>query len=168
MPKKEGLRQMIKICEKYAIDHDIRFNGKKSQLLVFGNLTTQPVNITVNGEPVPVFDDALHLGNFISTNNIFESIDYGINKFNSSFNYFMSIFGKCQRYVKNRLFTQYCMSLYGSQLWPLWDKNYLNKICVQWRKALRRVWNLPPNTHCDLLPLIASQTPIDIQLKSRF
>ena len=167
-PTKEGLRQMIKICEKYAIDHDIRFNGKKSQLLVFGNLTTQPVNITVNGEPVPVFDDALHLGNSISTNNIYKSIDYGITKFNSSFNYFMSTFGKCQRYVKNRLFTQYCMSLYGSQLWPLWDKNNLNKICVQWRKALRRVWNLPPNTHCDLLPLIASQTPIDIQLKSRF
>ena len=69
-PTKEGLRQMIKICEKYAIDHDIRFNGKKSQLLVFGNLTTQPVNITVNGEPVPVFDDALHMGNSISTNNI--------------------------------------------------------------------------------------------------
>ena len=34
--------------------------------------------------------------------------------------------------------------------------------------ALRRIWNLPYNTHCDLLPLISSQVPIDIQLKCRF
>ena len=34
--------------------------------------------------------------------------------------------------------------------------------------ALRRIWNLPNNTHCDLLPLISSQVPIDIQLKCRF
>ena len=167
-PTKDGLRQMIKICEKYAHDHDIKFNGKKSQLIVFGNISSQPINIIVNGESVPVFDNTLHLGNFISTNNISQSIDYGTTKFNSSFNYFMSTFGKCQRYVKNKLFTQYCMSFYGSQLWPLWDNKSLNKICVQWRNALRRIWNLPPNTHCDLLPLIASQTPIDIQLKCRF
>ena len=167
-PTKQGLRQMIEICEKYAIDHDIRFNGKKSQLLVFDNLYTQPINITVNGETVPVVENTLHLGNFVSTGSIFESIDCGINKFNSSFNYFMSTFGKCQKYVKNKLFIQYCMSLYGSQLWPLWDRNSLNKIGVKWRNALRRIWNLPPNTHCDLLPLISSQTPIDIQLKCRF
>ena len=34
--------------------------------------------------------------------------------------------------------------------------------------ALKRIWNLPYNTHCHILPLIASQTPIDIQLKCRF
>ena len=34
--------------------------------------------------------------------------------------------------------------------------------------ALRRIWNLPNNTHCDLLPLISSQVPIEIQLKCRF
>ena len=159
---------MIEICEKYAIGHDISFNGKKSQLLVFGDSSSYEINVTVNGEPVPVLDKALHLGNLISTSSTFECLDYGITKFNSSFNYFMSTFGKCQKFVKNRLFTQYCMSLYGSQLWPLWDKNNLNNICVKWRNALRRMWNLPSNTHCDLLPLISSQTPIDIQLNCRF
>ena len=33
--------------------------------------------------------------------------------------------------------------------------------------ALRRIWNLPYNTHCDLLSLI-SQAPIEIQFKCRF
>ena len=31
-PTKDGLRQMIKICEKYAHDHDIKFNGKKKSI----------------------------------------------------------------------------------------------------------------------------------------
>ena len=34
--------------------------------------------------------------------------------------------------------------------------------------ALGRIWNLIYNTHCDLLPLISSQVPVDIQLKCRF
>ena len=44
----------------------------------------------------------------------------------------------------------------------------MRKICVRWRMAIRRLWNLPFNTHCDLLPLLTSQSPIDIQLKCRF
>ena len=34
--------------------------------------------------------------------------------------------------------------------------------------ALKRIWNLPCNTHYDILPLITSQIPIEIQLKCRF
>ena len=34
--------------------------------------------------------------------------------------------------------------------------------------ALRRIWSLPFNTHCDILPLVSKQLPLDIQLKCRF
>ena len=167
-PTKNALKKMIKICENYALEHDILFNGKKSQLLIFGEMQTQHVDIRVNGELVPLSENALHLGNYISTKNVFECIDYGISKFNSSFNYFMATFGKCQSLVKNRLFTQYCMSFYGSQVWPLWESNKLHDLCVKWRSALRRMLKLPGDTHCDLLPLITSQDPVNIQLKNRF
>ena len=80
----------------------------------------------------------------------------------------MSSFGICQSSVKNKLFVQYCTSFYGSQIWPIYNAETINKISVKWRIALRRIWNLQYNTHCDLLPLIASQAPIDIQLKCRF
>ena len=166
-PSKEGLRKLIKICERYAMDHDIIFNGNKSKLLVFGSTTNNLPSIYVSGVEVPVCDNAMHLGNVIS-NNISESVEYGIGKFNSSFNYFMSSFGKCQSYVKNKLFIQYCSSFYGSQIWPLYKNDLTKKICVNWRNSLRRVWRVPSNTHCDILPLLASQSPIDIQLKCRF
>ena len=32
-----GLQEMLMLCEKYAIDHTIIFNAKKSQLLYFGS-----------------------------------------------------------------------------------------------------------------------------------
>ena len=44
----------------------------------------------------------------------------------------------------------------------------MQKNCIRWRMAIRRMWNLPFNTHCDILPLLTSQSPIDIQLKCRF
>ena len=34
--------------------------------------------------------------------------------------------------------------------------------------ALKRIWNLPVNTHCDIVPLVSSQLPIELQLKCRF
>ena len=35
-PSLAGLMNMMKICEDYANEHDILFNGKKSKYLVFG------------------------------------------------------------------------------------------------------------------------------------
>ena len=166
-PTKEGMRKMISICEEYAKEHDLLFNGSKSKLVVFGNGNDSFPEFYVNEIKVPVCDTALHLGNQISSN-MNETIDYGIAKFNSSFNYFISSFGKCQSSVKNKLFIQYCTSFYGSQTWPIYKKDIINRISVRWRIALRKIWNLPFNTHCDPLPLISSQVPIEMQLKTRF
>ena len=35
-PTYTGLQEMLKNCERYANDHDIMFNAKKSQLLYYG------------------------------------------------------------------------------------------------------------------------------------
>ena len=144
-PTKDGLRKMIQICESYAAEHDILFNGNKSNLLIFGD-TENNCEIYVNGIMVPVFKSAIHVGNLVSEN-AHDTIDFGLRRFNSSFNYFISSFGKCHTTVKNKLFVQYCTSYYGSQIWPIYRNDITRKICVSWRMALRRVWNLPYNTH---------------------
>ena len=30
----------------------------------------------------------------------------------------------------------------------------IRDVCIAWRKGLRRIWDLPHNTHCNLLPLL--------------
>ena len=61
--------------------------------------------------------------------------------------------------MKSKLLYAYCSSLYGCELWDLWNKN-IDTVCVAWRKALRRVWNLPYNTHCDILFELSNALPV--------
>ena len=134
-------------------------NGNKSKILILGTNDELLPKFYVNEKEVPICNKAIHLGNLIS-NDMQDTVDYGITKFNSSFNYFISSFGKCQSSVKNNLFIQYCTSFYGSQIWPLYKKDLIKKISIRWRMALKRIWNLPVNTHCDIIPLVASHFPV--------
>ena len=167
-PSLDGLRKMIKICEDFAEDHSILFNGSKSKLLVFEKYDGS-VNIEVNHENVPVCDNAVHLGIELNSKyeDKYEYVNIGTGKFNNQVNYFHATFKSCYSMVKQKLFMQYCGSLYGAQLWPLWHKNMIN-FYTQWRKALRRIWGLPSRTHCIFLPLISDTYPIELISYSRF
>ena len=123
--------------------------------------------IKVKNENVPVCETAEYLGNMLSTNDFNDIVKDGIKDFNASFNIFMSKFSTCSVLVKNKLFNQYCCYYYGSQLWPLYNKDF-EDICIKWRNAIRRIWNLPYNTHCRLLPLIAEHKPVEVALAARF
>ena len=165
-PSITGLENLIKICEVYSDKHCINFNGKKSKLLIFGKKGDDP-NIRIKGELVPVCNKTTYLGNCLSTLSENDMTNEGIKQFNVNFNIFMSEFKTCRVLVKNKLFNQYCCFYYGSQLWPLYNNSF-NDVCTKWRKAVRRIWNLPYNTHCGLLPLVSEQCPIEISLNCRF
>ena len=65
-PTVEGLKIMIKICEEYANEHSIMFNGSKSKYLVFGNYKYNPT-IHVNNENVSCCTSAMHFRNMLHT-----------------------------------------------------------------------------------------------------
>ena len=71
--------------------------------------------------------------------------------------------------VASRLFQTYCCSFYGSQAWNLSSSSF-EFICTAWNKAVRRIFDLPYNTHRYLLPFIVQvQTShIRYQLVERF
>ena len=112
-------------------------------------------------------EKTIHLGNVLSTTNKYEMVFDGIKTFNCSVNRFLSEFGSLQTVIKNKLFQQYCCSLYGSQLWPLWHDS-VNTMCIQWRNALHKVWTLPYGSNINLIPLIAECAPLDVALVFRF
>ena len=166
-PSLEGMREMVKICEDYATLHNILFNGKKSVYLIFGDYKYN-VSLTVKNEKVPRSDSALHLGHFLhtmNTNN--EMTEYAIKEFHKSYHSFLSRFGTCNVETKNKLFHQYCQSMYGSQLWKLTSPS-VNKLYTQWRKAHRRILSVHHMTHCELLPLIADNMPIETRLDCKY
>ena len=52
-----------------------------------------------------------------------------------------------------------CTSFYGCELWDLaCDK--MTDFCTAWRKGVRRVWNVPADTHCYILPLLCECLPV--------
>ena len=166
-PSLSGLRDMIKICEDYAKDHNILFNGKKSKYLIFGKYEYN-AKLQLNNEVVPRCESAEHLGHFLhtkDTNN--ELTKDAIKAFHKGFHGFMSRFSGCSTLTKNKLLHQYCRSMYGSQLWLLPSQSVSN-MCTQWRKAHQQVLSLPYRTHCDLIPLIAENIPIEIFLDCKF
>ena len=55
--------------------------------------------------------------------------------------------------------------MYGSQLWEL---SKSDKIYSKWRKYHRIVLGLVNTTHCDLIPLIAENMPLDCILDLKF
>ena len=69
-------------------------------------------------------------------------------------------------HVQYRLFQSYCTSYYGCELWQLANP-IVDSFCSAWRKGLRRVWKLPYNTHCSLLPVISQCIPIFDELCRR-
>ena len=62
---RSGLRQMILICEQYAMEYSIVFNPVKSKLMCFNSVSSDKPYPTLCGKPGNVVDDDLHIGNCI-------------------------------------------------------------------------------------------------------
>ena len=79
----------------------------------------------------------------------------------------MSLFGYCHSDIKYKLFKSFAMALYGSSIWDLSAKSH-DRFLVVWRKCVRKIYAIPYRTHCNLLPLLCSDMPPELQLQSRF
>ena len=68
-PCKSALSILVSVCEKYASEFDILFNGSKSKLLFFKGRFSNGMEsgIMVNRELVNISDNAVHLGHIISS-----------------------------------------------------------------------------------------------------
>ena len=113
---------MLRLCELYAIDHNIIFNAKKSQLLYFcSNPSNDPctVDLTMlNGQSIQYVKKCIHLGNEqLCPTNKHVLIDNAVNDLNCRLNNLLADFAHCSSSTLSALFKTYCMNIYGSQIW---------------------------------------------------
>ena len=109
---------LVSVCEKYASEFDILFNGSKSKLLFFKERFSNGMEsgIMVNREIVNISVNAVHLGHTISSSDR-ESISLTAkSSFWKSFKSFISNFGHTYSFIKCSLFKQFCCSFYSSPL----------------------------------------------------
>ena len=120
-----------------------------------------------DGTDLSPVKNGLHLGHVIGPHvdeQVMLDASYVLTR---SVNSLLNNFKYCTYDVKYRLFNSYCTSFYGCPLWNLSSK-YMSHFYVTWRKSIRKLFDLPFRTHCDLLPIIADCKHIETQLLCRF
>ena len=90
-----------------------------------------------------------------------------VRDFNKRVNNLLADFSFVDSNTLSVLFDSYCMSIYGSQLFKLYDKNSVNCIYVAWRNAITKIWKIRNISHCRLLPYINDCNYIDSILERR-
>jgi hypothetical protein len=166
-PTPLGMRKLLLSCDTYANEFDILFNANKSKFFVcipqklrsiISNL--KGCRFYIGGRCIENVSSYSHLGHIINCkfddkDDILQRKNNFIGQANNVFCFFKSL----DMHVKIRLFKSYCSSCYGSELWSLED-NVIQDFCCSWRSALRRLLNLPCNTHCFLLPILTDSLPV--------
>ena len=106
---------MIDVCEQYATEFDILFNGIKSKLLFFKGRYASAIisGIKVNGEIVHISDNAVHLGHNISTSDRDSMILSAKRAFWKSYNIFVSNLGSLYSLLKNCVFAPFVAVFLG-------------------------------------------------------
>ena len=160
---------MIDVCEQYAAEFNILFNGSKNKLLFFKGRYPSAIasGITVIGETVHISDNSVHLGHNIFTGDRESMILAAKRAFWKSYNNFVSIFDHLYSILKISVLASFCCSFYGSSLWLL-NSTAVHSLCVDWRKSLRILWRVHPMTHCDIIAALYNQLPLHTNLEKRF
>ena len=160
-PTLSDLKSMLQIVDSFGDGYDI-FNVKKYQFLVYTK--DDPVHSFYHNDMyIKSQSVANHLGHCIGPKLDNKDVKHVSNNFCVAFNSLMPIFGNLKCQLKYRLFKTYCMPLYGP---VLWDQG-VQYFCTQWRKSIRKLFNLPYTTHSNLLSSICHDIPIEFQLMSR-
>ena len=167
-PSCYALKSMLRVCEEYALSHDILFNSLKTKCMFFNrsSLLLKPPPLYFLKTRIDFVKECVLLGILISSDLSDKNVLHAVHKFNRKSNELRYDFKLLSCDVKSRLFTSYCLDAYGSQIWSF-DSNTVQPFYVAWRKMVRLLWNLPNKTHCNLLPCINDTLPIDISLEKR-
>ena len=143
-PTVAALNEMIEICVKYANEFYIKFNGSKSNLMLFAKEQHKhSPNVFVNSDKVDVVNEMKYLGHMIYNNRQNTMTDYVKKDFISKAKVCLADFNGLGAVVKHNLVDTFCNSFYGLVLCAL-DSPGFDDICTVWRKVMRRAWDYLP------------------------
>ena len=142
----------------------VRFNAEKTQLICFHLRQTcnRVPDIIFNNVVLYYSNKVTHLGHILSSdlNDKSDIIRAVKGKANC-------IFHAVDPFVKCFLFKSYGLSLYGCSLWSL-SSSFLRIIEAILNKLLRKLWNLPRQSHSAIVHCVAHNDSISSFVFRRF
>lgn len=145
-PSVRGLRQLLSICEKYAVGHGLTYNVKKTEVVIF-RYKQGPLNVptlTLNGSQLRIVKKFKYLGHIL-TDDLRDDDDIERQRrcLAMKSNMLARRFHHCSVEAKITLFKSYCQSFYTSHLWSNYTKRAYNSLRVQYNNAFRCLLGLP-------------------------
>lgn len=145
-PSISALKRLLRICETYAEGHGLRYNSRKSEILVFkaGNKSYTPVPITLSGSELKQVSHFKYLGHWVSED---LKDDRDMERERRALavrsNMLARRFRRCSDAVKVTLFKAYCQSMYTCSLWVNYTRTTYSALRVQYNNAFRVLLGLP-------------------------
>jgi hypothetical protein len=172
-PTPSAMRMMLKICDSYAAEFDIKFNASKTKCLYYPsklNLRSTDDSLpqfTIAGHHIEYVEHYPHLGHILCNDfsddlDVIQRHDATVRQINDVLCYF----GKIDAPVKLQLLYSFCSSLYGCELWNL-ACNKIDKVYTSWRRALKNIWKLPMNTHANVVYGLSGKRPVEVDIMLR-
>lgn len=156
-PSIGALRGLLKICESYAVAHGLKYNAKKSEIMIFrpDNKRYNFVpNFTLCGIALNKVEQFKYLGHWV-TEDLKDSVD--IERERRALcvrcNMLARRFARCTGIVKVALFKAYCQSL-SCGLWVDFTQRTYSDLRVQYNNAFRVLMGLP--RHCSASAMFAT------------
>lgn len=146
-PSINSMTNLLRICEGYAGAHGLRYNVKKSEILVFkAGTKTYPITpqLKLCGSPLNQVTSFKYLGHWVSED-LRDSLDIERERRALAVrcNMLARRFAKCSTDVKATLFTAYCQSFYTCSLWVNYTQGAYSALRVQYNNAYRVLMGLP-------------------------
>lgn len=144
-PSIKGLRKLLSICERYANEHSLTYNAKKTEMMIFrsGKGPENVPAVFIAGQQVKIVEQFKYLGHILTSN---RKDDLDIERQRRSLsvvgNMLTRKFKKCDKTVKIALFRSYCQSFYTCQLWAEYTGRSWNGIRVQYNNIFRCLMGL--------------------------
>ena len=168
-PTVDALENMLKICVKYSVDFRIKLNTSKSKLLVFTKNSTY-INVKFQGNIISQVKSETHVVHLMSNSAHIQErrVSKACKTLIVQFSLLSVKLGFCSPKVLYSLFQNYCMSLYGCQLWDYSNESVLASVFVTRRQCVRNIFSIPYNTHCNLVHLIAKDSSVRVKLHKNY
>ena len=148
-PSSTSLQILMDHVYKEAVKLELSFNADKCKLMIFDFNRKRCHNITkqflLGGQPILEVTSTKYLG-FQIRHNLCSSEDITIKrgKFYSEFNQILRKFNETDQDIKLILFKQFCLQIYGAELWfgACGYKSNLKEFSVAYHKAIKKIIGL--------------------------
>ena len=125
------MQQLLTMCQKYAMDHQLLYNGSKLYSLCFKSKSikiTQP-SFYLNLLKIPIIvENCRYLGITISTKSSKLDLRRQMRKIYANTNLLLRKFSKCSVDVKCYIFKTCCCNLYCAPMWFDCTKTVFKKL----------------------------------------